>query len=824
MRETSLPDLAREALSCGFRRKVNYLENLLQDLGYAWRMFRRAPGFAVIAVVTLALGIGVNTAIFSTADAALLRALPYTDPDRLVMLWQDGSLLGSGRNWPSPGDFEDWRKRNHVFTDMAAIRTVSATLTGDSAPEQVFGRRVTANFFSVLGVRPVLGRTFTPEEELQRAPVAVVSYGLWRQYYKGDPRIIGKQIVLDGSRVAVIGVLPRGFALQRRDVSYWAPASFSAGDLQNRTAHSLYVIARLKSDVNISRARADMREIGAAIAAEYPERQRMGVAVSELKEELLGNARIGLLVLLAAAGCVLLIACANLASLLLARAVSRQREISIRAAMGAGRGRLVRQMIAEGLLLSVAAGALGVAIAPAGIGIFEKLVPPTLPPSAAARVDQRVVAYTALLSLATGLLFSLVPALEAGRRSPIDSLKQDGRAGTGIRGHKVRDVLVTAEVALALVLLAGAGLMLKTVANLQGSTLGFRSDHLLTLRTVLAPKYRDVAARLGFTNRVLEGVRSLPGVLGAGYVSTLPFESRGDTVGYRIEGRPLPPNDPGEALYRVVTGDYLAVLGARLREGRFVNSSDGEAAPPVVLLNESFARQYWPNESSLGHRIALAYGEGTVWRTVVGVVGDLRERGYELAMKPAIYQPDAQAVRQTRDLIVRTAGDPLSIAPSVRRVIAAADPEQPVTWVRTMDEMIDSDVADRRQISTLLVIFAALALLLACIGLYGILSYVVTQRRRELGLRMALGATAASVQRMVVMRGLIPATIGLVTGLSASLALTGLMQGLLYGVDAGDPWFLTGVVVLLGIVSASACWFPARRASRLDPMLVLGED
>ena len=685
--------LTQPGEECRDVRHVNYLEHMFQDLDYAWRMFRRAPGFAAVAVATLALGIGVNTAIFSTADAALLRALPYTEPDRLVMVWEDGSRLGLGRNWPAPGNFGEWKKRNHVFIDMAATVSVSANLTGSPSPEQVFGRRVTENFFSVLGVRPIRGRTFTAEEERERAPVAVVSYGLWQRRYAGDPKLIGSQILMDGGKVTVIGVMPREFALQRRDVAYWIPVSFSAADLQNRSGHFLYVIARLKAGVSLERARADVRDVAAAMSAEFPEDRGVGAAVVGIQEELLGSARMGLLVLMGAAGCVLLIASANLASLLVARAVSRQREIAVRVAMGAGRGRLVRQMITEGLLLSAAAGILALAMAPVGIHVLAKLIPQTLPPSATPQVDHRVIAFTALLSFATGLVFSLVPALQAGRKSQIDALKQDGRTGMGSRSHKVRDVLVVTEVGLALVLLAGAGLMFKTVANLQALALGFRPDHLLTLRTVLPPKYREPAARLAFTNRVLEGVRALPGVVGAGYVSTLPFESRADTARYRIEGRQLAANDPGDALYRVVTNDYLSVLGAQLREGRFFDQGDGETTQPVVVINESFARKYWPRESALGHRLAINYGEATVWRTVVGVVGDLRERGYELAMKPGVYQPAAQALRPTRDLIVRTAGDPLTIVPAVRRAIAAVDPEQPVSWVRTMEELVDSGVA-----------------------------------------------------------------------------------------------------------------------------------
>jgi putative ABC transport system permease protein len=813
---------AKEA--CREVRTVTLIENAFRDLRYGARALRRSPGFATVAVLSLALGIGVNTAIFSAVDAAVLRALPYRNPDRVVMLWEDGSRSGSGKNWPSPGNFCEWQRRNQVFEGVAALVSVSATLTSDGPPEQVFGRLVTANFFPVVGVRPMLGRTFTEEEESQRAPVAVISYGLWQRRYAGDPQFPGRRILLDGRNVTVLGVLPRDFALQRRDVAFWMPASFSAADLQNRRAHALHVVARLKPDATLERARADMRAIAAEMAALYPEDRRVGAAVVPIKEELLGKARTGLLMLMAAAGCVLLIACANLASLLLARTLARRREISVRVALGAGQGRVVRQIVIEGLILAAAGGLVGILAASPGIHILEKLVPETLPPSAVPQVDGRLVAFAVLLSLLTGLLFSVIPALRIARRPPIDALKQDGRTGAGLRGSRMRDVLVVSEVALALVLLAGAGLLLRTLANMSALPLGFRSDHLLTLRTVLPPKYRDVTARLAFADRVMDGVRTLPGVSGAAYVSTLPFESRGDTAGYQVEGRQLDPDDPGEAVYRVATDDYLQVLGSRLKEGRWFARGDGPAAAPVVVVNESFARKYWPGERAVGHRIGIGGNDPKIWRTVVGVVWDIRETGYEAGMKPAIYQPAAQAIRQTRDLIVRTAGEPSSMAPAVRRVIAAVDPEQPVIWVRSMEEMIDLNVADRRQFLMLLATFAGLALVLACIGLYGILSSAVARRRRELGIRMALGATGASVQRMMVGRGLVLTAAGVGIGLAAALALTRWMGNLLYRVDAADPCTFASVSALLGAVAAVACWIPAHQASRLDPVAVLREE
>jgi predicted permease len=797
---------------------------MVQDLRCGMRRLRSSPGFVAMAMVSLAFGIGINTAVFSAIDAALLRPLPYADPDRVVMLWEDGSRLGLGKDWPSPGNYGEWKRRNHVFAGMTALLSVSANLTGDGPAEQLFGRRVSADFFSVMGVHPIVGRAFTAEEENLRASVAVISYGLWQRRYAADPNIAGRQIRLDGNAITVIGVMPREFAFQRRDVSCWLPASFSAADLQNRKSHALHVVARLNPGVSLESAQNDMRTVAAEMSAEYPEDRRLGVSVVPVKDELLGSARTELLVLLAGAGCVLLIACANLASLLLERTMARHREIAIRMALGAGRGRLVRQIAMEGLLLGAAGGLLGAICAAPGIRLLTKLVPETLPPSAAPQANARLLVFTILLSLATGLLFSVVPALHIAWKAPILGLKQDSRTGSGTRESRVRGALVVMEVALALVLLAGAGLLVQTLVNMNALNLGFRSSHLLTLRTVLPPKYRDSAARRAFANRVMEGVRALPGVTGTAYVSTLPFESRGDTARYQVEGRQLDRNDPGDALYRVVSNEYLQLMGARLIEGRWFDRGDGPETGRVVLVSESFARKYWRNESALGHRISISDSGAAAWSTVAGVVRDLRECGYETAIRPAIYQPSVQAIRQTRDLVVRTAGDPLAVAPGVRRVIAAIDPEQPVAWVRTMDEMIDSTVAGRRQVLLLLAMFAALALILAIIGLYGILSTAVTRRSRELGLRMALGATAAGVQRMVISHGLTLTGVGLGIGLMGCWTLTRLMKSILYGVDAIDPATFATVAALLGGVAIAACWIPARRASRLDPMTVLREE
>jgi putative ABC transport system permease protein len=796
---------------------------LLADLRYGLRLLRQAPAFGAIAMLALALGIGANTAIFSNVHDLLLRPLPYTDPDRLVMVWEDASFASFPKNTPAPANYFDWKDQNSVFTDIAATRGNAANLTADGPPEQVVGRAVTPNFFSVLGVAPVLGRTFTEEEDRAATPLVLISYRLWQRRYAGDPSVVGRTMLMNGNRYSIVGVMPRDFVFRNREHDYWIPASFPPSARQNRGSHFLNVVARLKPGVSLARSREEMSAIARRLEQQYPENnQHVGAVVVPLREELLGNTRTALLVLMSAAGCVLLIACANLASLLLARAVARRREMAVRAALGAGRGRLVRQMVTEGVMLSFFGGVLGLGVAMGGMQLLATFSPIGFVTGSGAHLDATLLLFTLGLSLLTGLLFSAVPAFQVAASSLNDALRQGGRGGTGGRGSATRDGLVVLEVAAALVLLVGAGLMLRTLARLHAIEIGFRPDHLLTLRTTLpAAKYRG--RQLAFFDRVVDGVRALPGVEDAAYASQLPFLSAGNTQSYRVEGRQLPPGEPGDALLRVATNDYLKTLGVRLVEGRVPDARDGSAAPPVIIVNETLARKFWPHETALGHRVTLS-SNPPVWRTIVGVVKDVHERGYELEMKPGVYIPFAQIQdtwAQPESLLVRVKGDPSAITGAVRRVIAAVDPEQPVAAVRTMDDIIELDVADRRQQMTLLGAFAGLALLLASIGLYGVLSYAVTQRAREIGVRMALGATGSQVVRMVVARGLALTAVGLALGVIGALAATRSMKTMLYGVEATDPATFVGVAALLCGIAALACWLPARRASRVDPISVL---
>jgi putative ABC transport system permease protein len=800
------------------------MRTLFADLRYGLRLLRQAPAFAAIAICALALGIGANTAIFSTLDSVVLRPLPYHDPDRVVMVFEDCSQIGFPHNTPAPANYFDWKAQNHVFTDMAAVRYRGASITGDGTPEQLKGQAVTPNFFSVLGVTPLIGRTFSEEEDRLGAQVVVISYGLWQRRYLGDPSRINQSVMLNGTKYSVIGVMPRDFVFRDHERDFWIPIHFTPTDQAMRSSHYLSVVARLKPDASLDRARQEMASIAKRLEQQYPDdNYRVGAVVIPMKEDLLGKTRVALFVLMGAAGCVLLIACANLASLLLARAVARKKELAVRAALGAGRGRLVRQMVTEATMLALAGGTLGLLFAQAGMTILARLVPTGLPNTAQPALDPTLLLFTLGLSLLTGLIFSVIPAIQAARASVNDALKQGGRSGTDTRGRNTRDALVVVEVAAALVLLTGAGLMIQTMMKLRAIDLGFRSDHLLTMRTALGAKAKDVVKSTDYLDRVLAQVNVLPGVESAAFASTLPFQSIGNTRGFIVDGGPLDQNYSPDALFRVGSVNYLQTLGVKLVEGRLFTASDRSESAPVLIVNETLARHYWPKATAIGHHVAFG---GGVPRTIVGVVTDVQERGYELAMKPGVYVPitalDFDWGADT--LVVRTKGEPGALTPTIRRIIASIDPDQPVSELRTMDEIVDLNVADRQQQMTLLGAFAALALILASIGLYGVLSYAVTQRSREIGLRMALGASASSVIRMIVGRGLALTGIGLAIGLVSAWAATRAMKNLLYGVAATDPLTFGSVAALLALIALIACYAPARRASRVDPIVVLREE
>jgi putative ABC transport system permease protein len=797
------------------------------DLRYGARLFRKSPLFTLIAVATLALGIGANAAIFSVVDAVIIRALPFADPDRLIVLWEDASFAGIPRNTPAPGNVAEWRRLNRTFEDIASTRGATASLTGDGEPEQVLGRRTTANFFSVLGVSPQRGRTYTEAEDRSGAPVVIISHGLWQRRFGGDRAIVGRTILMNDNRYEVIGVMPRSFVFRNREIDYWTPMNLSPAQAADRGSHFLNVVGRLKAGASLQAMRDDLQSVTRRMQELYPGSRGVPIVPLPIKEDMLGNIGTELIVLMAAAVAVLLIACANVASLLLSRAAGRRGELAVRATLGASRGRLVRQMVVEGLMLSIAGGLLGLALVPIGRELLASLMPMGLAAPGAQAVGVRLLGFMFSLAVATGLIFSLTPALQAGKHSLTDALHAQGRSAIGGGSRLTRDALVVLQVGAAVVLLAATGLMIRTLANLRSIEIGFRPERLLTMRTVLpSPKYADPVKRLAFFERAVAGVKALPGVERAAFAFSPPFTTQGNTTSFNIEGVANRPDRVNDAMFRSGTTDYLAMLDANVIEGRLIDDRDGAEAPRAVVINETLARTFFPNEPALGHRIQFSRNTNPFY-TIVGVVRDIRERGYEASMKPAVYLSIAQApeIWAIPDhLVLRTRGNPMDVAESVRRAVMSVDPAQPVTAMRSMEEIIDLEIADRHQNMMLLGVFAGLALVLATLGLYGLLAYAVAQRSREIGLRIALGATAREVVTMVALRGLALAAMGVALGIAGGWAATRAMTSVLYGVQPTDPSTFAAVVMLLGTIAFVACLVPAARAARVDPMVVLRQD
>jgi putative ABC transport system permease protein len=802
--------------------------SLLTNLRYTFRQISKNPGFFVLAVAALALGIGANTAIFSAVEAVLLRSLPYSQPDRLTIVWEDMSYLGFANNTPAPANYLDWKAQNRVFTDMAATRFVTASLTGDGQPEQLSGKKVTPNFFDVLGVQPVVGRPFTVEEDKSQSPVVVLSYNLWRKRFGGDESIIGRLILLNGVQTRVVGVTPKDFFFSdRKNSDYWVPMAFTPEQWARRQSHFLTVVARLKPGVTTQQAQKDMERVALDLQKQYPESNaKLGAVVVPIQKEYAGDSRSGLLVLQVASLFVLLIACSNLANLLLARSTGRRREIAVRLAMGASRWQIASQLLTESLVLSVAGGLLGLWIGQMCWSVFGQLVPAQAGEGFA--VNWQLLSFTAAISIAAGMLFGFAPALRSTNVPLQGSLKEDGRGGESRSGLRLRDTLVVGQFALAFALLVCAGLMIQTIWNLRKQELGFQADHLLTMGVPLPEKKYDTDEKVrGFFHAVEEDVRALPGVKGAGFGSDAPFMTYGDTEGYTVEGEPpMPKGEFNDALYREVTPGYLEMLGARVKEGRLLGEEDHEGGALAVVVNEFLAKRHWPGRSAVGKRIRFGGNEDETknpWWTVVGVVKDIRERGLLYEMKPAVYVPVTQVKKPEgfAFLVVRTSNDPASTIKMVEGAVWSVDPQQPVSYVRTMDQLIEADVADRTRPMILLGVFAGLALVLACIGVYGVLAYAVAQRTREIGVRMALGAKPLDVTRMILGRGMRLSAIGLLAGGALAAGLGALLRTLLFGVTLVAPGIYAGTAAVLVLVALLACVIPAQRAARVDPAVAL---
>jgi predicted permease len=799
-------------------------EQLGRDFRYGFRQIRRNPGFSCVAVATLALGIGVNTAMFSAVDAVLIRPLPYSDADRLVMVWDsDIRRSGSPKFFSTPWEWFEWRRQNTVFTDIAASQPGSAALSNDGEPEELPARKVTGNFWTVLGVRPVAGRVFTEDEDVRGARVAVISYGLWQRRFGGSPDAIGRVVTLNDTSYELIGVMPREFYfLPGRDIDVWMPTSFSPQMMRNVNWHDVHCVARLKPGVTVAQAQESMAALSLRLTAERVKPARTAT-VALLREDLAGKTYDSLLVLLCASGAVLLIACVNLANLLLSRGAGRRREVALRSALGAGRRRLVSQFMIESLLLSALGTAAGLALAVPAMRFLETLVPETMG-AVRLTLDWRVLTFSVVTALAAALTFGLVPALRGSRLALQDGLRDGSRGSAGARSYRFQHVLIVVETALAVVLLTTGGLLLQTFQHLRTTDLGIRSDKILTMVTPLF-RYQDFDARVTFVNTLLEQIRVLPGVVNAAAISRIPLTVTDQMTFYRFPDQQPADTSEQVALSRVVTRDYFVTVGAGLREGRFFDASDRRSEAPAALINETFAQRHYPGRSALGERFKFGRtGEKGYWYTVVGVVKEIRDRGVAEDLYPAIYRLHEQADQsgdQPSGIVIRTAVEPASLVSAVRQAIWSIDKNQPVARVQTIDDIVARQLSVPSQNTVLLGVFALLALVLASIGLYGVLSYAVTQRTNEIGVRMALGATSRDILLTFGRRGLALTLAGLASGLVVAVVAARAMRTLFY--DFSPDYMLTVAIAscVLLAVAAIACFVPARRASRVDPLVAL---
>lgn len=799
------------------------VEDLICDAGYGLRQIRRNPAFSAIAIATLALGIGGITAMFSAVDAVLIRPLPYADAGRLVMIWDDmGKKDITSRHQPAPAEWMEWRRLNTVFTDLACSQPGDVTLSGDGDPEQVPARKVTWNFWSVLGVQPMLGRAFTEDEDNKSVRVVVISHGLWQRRFGGSPGIVGRKISLNDEPYEVIGVMPPGFYfMPSRDIDIWTPASFPAWLRKNFTWHDAQIIARLKPGVTLDQARQSMAALSLQVTAK-DFRGPHSVNVMPLREEMAGRTRSALMLLLSASAALLLIACVNLANLLLSRGAVRYREVAVRAALGAGRGRLIAQFLTESLMLAGLGTIAGLALAVPAMRFLETLVPEAM--STHLMLDWRVLAFSAGAAIAATLIFGLAPALRGSQLAPQDGLREGGRGTAAARSYLFQHSLIIVETALAVLLLTCGGLLLRTFQHLRNADLGIRSERLLTFETPLF-RYKDFDRRVAFINAEVEKVRAIPGVINAGFINLIPFSNLAHATFYRLEGQPADSFAGQAALVRNVSRDYFATAGARLREGRFFNTSDRKSDSPVAIVNEPFANRHFRERSPLGQRFKFGnLGDKGYWYTIVGVVRPIRENSVLEEARPAVYRVHEQCDQigdVNAGIIVRTAVEPASIVSSVRQAIWSLDRNQPLARISTMEEIVDRQLSTPSQSTALLGAFAILALLLASIGLYGMLAYAVTQRTSEIGVRMALGATSGEILFAFGKRGLALTLTGLAIGLVLSAVAARSMTALLYGFKPGYFPTATVVSLILLAVAAVACFVPARRASRVDPVVAL---
>jgi putative ABC transport system permease protein len=804
---------------------------LTQDLSFAFRQIRKRPGFATVVVLTLALGIGANTAVFSVLNSVLLKPLPYSQPQQLVMLWSrfTGIGLPNDQNGVSALEFRDFKNLTHSLSDIAAISSGSVNIGAQGSPQRVVGAAVSPSFFRILGIQPQLGRAFRDDEAQPGHETEVIlSNGLWQRAFGGNTNVIGSTVQIDAVPMTIVGVMPAGFDFPE-DSEIWSPLAFTPADFDpnSRGNHRLGVLARTKAGLSPEQIRSDLDRASKTIIEQngnYPYSDYgFKILMNPLLQETVGDVKTSLWVLMAAVGLVLLIACVNVANLLLTRAAERGHEIGVRMALGATGWRLTRQLLTESVLLALIGGAVGLAITPLLLQGLVALSAKTLPRSVNTTIDFSALGLTLLISLATGILFGLAPALQARRGSNTEVLRS-GRNTEGAQSKRLRRMLVMGETALSLILLAGAGLLLRSFDQILKVDPGFRPDNVLTMRVALPEaKYSKPEEVRAFYDNLLERVQTSPGVKSAGAISTLPLGGGDDSGTTTIDSQVIgAKEEEPEADMRVVTPDYFKAMGISLIRGRFFDQRDTDTSQPVVIIDESLAQTYWPNQDPIGRRVHRGGRNGTTpWSTVIGVVHHVRSRTLEARSRIEVYWPQTQRPSNAMALTILTSGSPMSLATTVQKEVSELDPELPVYRVRTMTEVMGESVARRRVALVLLAAFAGLALLLASVGIYGVTSYLANQRQREIGLRIALGSRRSQVLQLIIGQGMATIAIGLLIGLVPALLLTRLMSGLLFDVRPADPLALGGSAVLLLVVALVANFIPARRASRVNPMVAL---
>ena len=799
------------------------MDSIIKDIRYGVRGLLKRPGFTVIALVALALGIGANTAIFSLVNAVILRPLPFPESDRLVWIWGNISN-GGNRASVSPPDFLDYRSQNRTFEQFAAtgISPVPKSLSGSGEPERLIASAVSGNYFDVFGIAPALGRGFTLEnEKTGQNQVTVLSHAYWQKRFASDPNIVGKTMTLDNKSYQIVGVMPAGVSFPQQ-AELWVPIDFEGNpEMKIRKAHFLRPIGRLKAGVTLTQAQTDTDTIAAHLAQQFPDSNTgWNLRLVSLREQLVGGTRTTLFVLFGAVGFVLLIACANVANLLLVRAAARQKEIALRTALGASRLRIIRQMLTESLLLSIAGGALGALLAFWGVELLVTLSANSLPPTVNVAIDTTVLAFTFVISIVTGLLFGLAPAFRTAKVGLVDSLKDGARGTEGTLRNRTRSLLVVFESAVAVVLLIGAGLLVRSLIALQSVDPGFDANNVLAVRIDITNKKYEGEGRLAnFFEQLESRVSSLPGVQSVGLTSALPMSGQLNDLSYTVEGRPPVAADQAlNADFRLVNANYFSALHIPLLRGRNFTEQEVREGKPVAIVSKQLVDTVFPNEDPLGKR--LISGMSGIAFEIIGIVGDIRHNSLGAPPVATWYLP-TRDFADRRNLVIRTQNDPLSIVGAVRQEVHALDPEQPISEVKRMTDWVDSSVAVPRYRTTLLAAFAALAMILAATGIYGVMSYTVAQRTHEIGVRMALGARRLDVLKLVVRQGMLLTLVGVILGLIGAFALTRVMASLLFGVTAKDPLTFIAVAGLLSAVAFIACFVPARRATKVDPLVAL---